>query len=202
MSRLILFSGGVESTALLSRSLPGDVPLTILPTYPNDLATFRKKSAEEIAKHHGLEVRYARIEMPLEPLPYNFVHQMRSFVSVANLWVAKDRSITEVWCGRNAKEPGPTLAPFIEQMMSAWALLHPTVPFLHPLDHMGKRSQWELIPETIRPLVSSCVLHRMCGMCDKCLELTCLSESSPRITNSAATPGTSMNGQAESSSPT
>lgn len=201
MSRLILFSGGVESTALLSRSQLGDVLLTILPTYPNDVATFRKGTAEDIAHHYGLEVRYARIEVPLEPLPYNFVHQMRSFVSVANLWVAKDTAITEVWCGRNAKEPGPTLAPFIDQMMAAWAVLHPAVPFLHPLDHLSKREQWELIPSALRDLVSSCIHHRMCGTCKKCLELTCLSESSPRITSNAATPETPTSGQARSSSP-
>lgn len=178
MSRLILFSGGVESTALLTRSSLSDVLVTILPTYPNDIATFRKDSAEAIAKHYGLRMNYVRIEMPVEPIPYNFVHQMRSFISVANLWVAKDLSITEVWCGRNVKEPGPALAPFIEKMMAAWAVLHPTVPFLHPMDHMTKRQQWDAIPKEVRPLVSSCVHHRMCGVCKKCMEWVCLSESS------------------------
>lgn len=178
MSRLILFSGGVESTALLVQAKPGDVLLTILPTYPNDWATFRKNSSEGIAKHHGFDVRYARIDIPIEPLPYTFVHQMRSFVSVANLWVAKDKTITEVWCGRNNKEPGEVLAPFIEQMMTAWTVLHPEVPFLHPLDHLSKRQQWDMIPAAIRPLVSSCIHHRFCGVCYKCKEWLCLSESS------------------------
>lgn len=187
MSRLILFSGGVESTALLSQAKPEDVLLTILPTFPSDMATFRKKSAEAIARHYGLEVRYVQIEILLEPLPYTFVHQMRVFVSVANLWVAKDTRITEVWCGRNIKEPGSAIASFIEQMMSAWKILHPQVSFLHPLDHLSKREQWELIPEEIRPLVSSCVFHCMCGTCYKCLELTCLSESLPRVTKTVDT---------------
>ena len=178
MSRLILFSGGVESTALLTRSSLRDVLVTILPTYPNDIATFRKDSAEAIAKHYGLKMNYVCIEMPVEPTPYNFVHQMRSFISVTNLWVAKDLSITEVWCGRNVKEPGPALTPFIEKMMAAWAVLHPTVPFLHPMDHMTKRQQWEAIPKEVRSLVSSCVHHRMCGVCKKCMEWVCLSESS------------------------
>lgn len=188
MSRLILFSGGVESTALITQSLPGDVILTIKPTYPNDLASYRQETAERIAAMYGHEVHYAGATIPLEPLPYRFVHQMRVFVSVANLWVAKDASITEVWCGRNAKEPGPALAPFIDQMMAAWSVLHPGVPFLHPLDHLSKREQWDLIPLEVRPLVSTCMFHRMCGTCKKCLELTCLSESSPRVTSSADTP--------------
>jgi 7-cyano-7-deazaguanine synthase in queuosine biosynthesis len=187
VSRLILFSGGVESTALLTQSRPGDVLLTIQPTYPNDLTTYRQGSAEQIAERYGLKMNFAGATVPLEPRPYRFVHQMRVFVSVANLWVAKDASITEVWCGRNAKEPGPSLAPFINQMMDAWDVLQPTVPFLHPLDHLSKREQWELIPQDVRPLVSTCMFHRMCGTCKKCLELTCLSESSPRVTSSAAT---------------
>lgn len=187
MSRLILFSGGVESTALLTQSRPDDVLLTIEPAYPHDVATFRRASAEKIAARYGLKMNFAGVTVPLEPQPYRFVHQMRVFVSVANLWVAKDSSITEVWCGRNAKEPGASLAPFINQMMDAWDVLHPRVPFLHPLDHLGKREQWELIPQDVRPLVSTCVFHRMCGTCKKCLELTCLSESLPRVTSSEAT---------------
>jgi 7-cyano-7-deazaguanine synthase in queuosine biosynthesis len=182
VSRLILFSGGVESTALLTQSRPGDVLLTIQPTYPNDLATYRQGSAKQIAERYGLQVQYAGASIPIEPHPYRFVHQMRVFVSLANLWVAKDASITEVWCGRNSREPRPSLAPFINQMMDAWDVLQPTVPFLHPLDHLSKREQWELIPRDVRPLVSTCVFHRMCGTCKKCLEWTCLSESLPSAT--------------------
>ena len=190
MSRLILFSGGVESTALLSLASPDDVLLTIKPTFPSDRATFRASTAERIAEHFGLKMHFAGASIPLEPVPYRFVHQMQSFVGLASLWVAKDSSITEVWCGRNSKEPGEALAPFIDRMMAAWDVLNPTVPFLHPLDHLSKRQQWDLIPQEIRPLVSSCVLHRMCGVCKKCLELTCLSESSPRVTKTEDTQST------------
>lgn len=192
MSRLILFSGGVESTAMLTHALPGDVVLTIEPSFPNDLATFDRRTSRQIAAMMGHLVHCARADIPIEPTPYQFVHQMRVFVSVCNLWVAKDRRIKQVWCGRNSAEPGPTLAPFIDQMMAAWAILHPDVPFQHPLDYLSKREQWELIPAEVRPLVSSCVHHRMCGLCKKCLEWTCLSESSPSVTSSWATPTTRL----------
>jgi hypothetical protein len=187
VSRLILFSGGVESTALLSQARHDDVLLTIQPTFPNDTTTYRQKTAEKIAAWHGFRMNYAGAMIALEPHPYRFVHQMRVFVSLANLWVAKDERITEVWCGRNSSEPGSSLAPFINQMMDAWDVLHPRVPFLHPLDHLSKRQQWELIPLEVRPLVSSCIFHRMCGTCKKCLELTCLSESLPRVTKTGDT---------------
>ena len=188
--RLILFSGGVESTALLTRALPGDVLLTIEPTFPNDRPTYHPRNARQIAAMFGHKVHFAHASIPLEPLPYRFVHQMRVFVSLCNLWVAKDARITEVWCGRNSAEPGPKLKPFIDQMMAAWAVLQPQVPFLHPLDHLSKRQQWELIPPEVRHLVSSCMHHQMCGTCAKCLEWLCLSESSPSATSALATPTT------------
>lgn len=183
MSRLILFTGGIESTALLTISKPGDVLLSIEPTYPNDFTTYRKESSEKIAAHFGHAVQHAKASIPIEPMPYRFVHQMRTFISVCNLWVAKDGRITEVWCGRNSAEPGEKLKPFIDQMMSAWSVLHPNVPFLHPLDHLSKREQWELIPPELKPLLSSCLHHRMCGTCHKCLEWLCLSENSPSATS-------------------
>lgn len=183
MSRLILFSGGVESTALLTIAKPDDVLLVIKPAYPNDLQTYRQESVEKIATYFGHPLHWAQASIPIEPLPYSFVHQMRVFVSICNLWVAKDLNITEVWCGRNVMEPSRKIAPFIAQMMAAWVVLHPEVPFLHPLDHLSKHEQWDLIPKEVRPLISSCIHHRMCGTCFKCLEWLCLSESSPAVTS-------------------
>lgn len=182
MTKLILFSGGVESTALLTQAKPEDVLLTIQPTYPNDRPTYRTSYAEDVASFFGFRIHYAGATIPFEEVPYNFVHQMRTFVSLANLWVAKDSRITEVWCGRNCKEPSPKLIPFIEQMMEAWKVLHPQVAFLHPLDHLTKKEQWDMIPVAIRDKVSSCVFHRNCGTCKKCLELVCLSENLQRAT--------------------
>ena len=172
MSKLIFFSGGVESTALLNDADPmEDVLVTVLPTFPRDIVTSKLQSAQAIAQRFGFTVNYAQIQMPVEPEPYNFVHQMRTFVSVANLWVAKDTAITEVWCGKNAAEPESALRPFIEQMMAAWAILQPTVPFRYPLDHLSKRDQWESIPIDVRSMVSSCVTYNNCGKCYKCAEV-------------------------------
>ena len=182
MSRLILFTGGIESTALLTQSKPDDVLLSITPVFPNDTVTYKKSTSEKIADYFGHKVTYAQISIPIEPTPYQFVHQMRVFISVCNLWVAKNLQITEVWCGRNSAEPGVILKPFIDQMMAAWAVLHPNVQFLHPLDHLSKQQQWEFIPPEVKPLLSSCIYHTMCGRCHKCMEWTCLSESLPSNT--------------------
>jgi len=187
MSRLILFSGGVESTALLTLAKSDDILLTIEPTFPNDLPSYSAPKIDAIAEYYGLKIRYCKVEIPIEPKPFRFVHQMRIFVSLANLWVAKDWAITEVWCGRNVKEPNDNLRPLIDQMMNAWNVLQPRVPFQHPLDHLSKRQQWDMIPADVKPLVSSCMYHQMCGTCRKCMELVCLSETLPRVTNADST---------------
>lgn len=166
MSRLILFSGGVESTLLLCEADPMDTVVTIEPTYPYGMATYRKDTTEKIAQALGFEIKYARVHIPIEPEPYHFVHQIRTFVSVANLWCAKDTRIKEVWLGRSRDD-----RPARQNMYDAWSLLHPDVKFHRPFEHLSKREQWDQIPDNIKPLVSSCFFHKNCGVCDKCVEV-------------------------------
>lgn len=176
--RLILFSGGVESTALLTRCSRDDVALVVAPTFNNDFATYRKSTCEQLAKRFGVKLVYAKADIP-ELGAQTFVHQMSAFIGLCNLMVARNPRITEVWCGRNSAEPSADIKDYIERNMAAWGLLQPDVPFLHPLDHLSKREQWALIPADARPLVSSCIYHSFCGMCHKCKEWLCLSESLP-----------------------
>lgn len=157
---------------------PQDLALMIEPTFYNESATFRGGTAEEIVRRFGMRYEHASVKLP-ELGGDRWAHQMTTFVGLANMMVARYPQITEVWCGRNSAEPSEGIRGFIEQNMAAWAILNPNVPFLHPSEHLTKRQHWELIPPDIRPLVSSCVHHRMCGTCDKCKEWLCLSENSP-----------------------
>lgn len=173
MRRLIFFSGGVESTPLLLEADPMDVVVTVEPTYPYGVRTFRKSTAEQIARILGFEINYAQIKIPVEPEPYNFVHQFASFVAIAHLWVVKDKSISEVWAGRNRREI-PAVRDetnFKTQQLIFWDALHPDIPFVHPLEHMTKLEQWQSIPDDLKPLVSSCVTYNACGKCFKCKEV-------------------------------
>ena len=173
MSRLIFFSGGVESTALLNDADPmEDVLVTILPTFPRDMITSKLESAQAIADRFGFTINYAQIQLPIEPEPYNFVHQFASFIAVAHLWVVKDSSITEIWAGRNSAEVPVVHDPlnFKTQQLAAWNFMHPSIPFRHPMEKLTKIQQWESIPLYLRHLVSSCVTYNNCGKCYKCVE--------------------------------
>ena len=173
MSRLIFFSGGVESTALLTQADPmEDILVTILPTFPRDIITSKLESANAIADRFGFTINYAQIRLPIEPEPYNFVHQFASFVAVAHLWVVKDSSITEIWAGRNSAEVPVVHDPlnFKTQQLAAWNFMHPNIPFRHPMEKLTKIQQWESIPMYLRHLVSSCVIYNNCGKCFKCVE--------------------------------
>lgn len=173
MSRLIFFSGGVESTAMLCEADPMDKVITVGPTYPYGVATYKKETLEQIAQLLGFEINYAQIKLPIEPEPYSFVHQYATFIAVAHLWVVKDPTITEIWAGRNSAEVPVVRDPtnFKTQQLTAWHTMHPDIPWNHPLEHMTKREHWLSIPDNIKPLVSSCIFHRACGTCPKCHEI-------------------------------
>jgi len=180
--RLILFSGGIESTALLTIANPEDVALIVQPSLNGDFATYKDFTAQQIAYRFGVRLAYAKALVP-DPGPFHFVHQMTVFISLCNLAVARDPKITEVWCGRNSAEPSFEIKDYIEQNMAAWKILHPTVPFLHPLDHLSKMEQWERIPLDVQPLVSSCIYHNNCGKCNKCEEKKWVYRNLQDVTN-------------------
>ena len=165
---LILFSGGVESTALLTTAGPDDILVTIKPVFRDYLPSFNTNNIETIAKFYNKNVNYSSVIIP--STGDKFVHQIWYFVAVAGLWVAKDPSITRVVSGRHAKEPTPENKPAFDILLSAWDIMHPTVPFLFPNGHLTKLEQWNMIPDNIKPLVSSCLFTPACGVCHKCEE--------------------------------
>ena len=175
MSRLILFSGGVESTALMTMSTPNDIAFVIRPMDMKEVSTaltYKQSSIDAISKFFNMPVHYGEYMLPRIQTKTSHIHQMKMFIGMAHLMVNRYPDITEVWCGRNCDEPSPAIASMIEQHMAAWPILNPTIPFLHPLDHLSKVEQMALIPKEIRHHISSCVTHNNCGRCYKCKEYT------------------------------
>lgn len=177
--RLILFSGGVESTALLTQASSSDILLVIKPIFITDCKTYNDKNIEKIAKFFDMKISYANCTLP-EIGKVQFVHQMKIFIALSSMLVSRNTEITEVWCGRNSSEPGKNIVDMINKYMAIWDTLHPNIPFNHPLTNLSKKQQWDMIPSEIKGSVSSCIYHRFCGQCYKCKEWLCLSENLPK----------------------
>ena len=193
MSRLILFSGGVESTAFLTLARKDDHILTVVDESSDEMmTTFRKENVEAILKYFNLKGHYMKVstEKKFEPKsnsPYEY-HQIKVILPIASIWVTKHNKqwevesskpeITEIWYGMNQKDIRMSIQrktkQFYDQYIKSWEILHPNVKFIFPLGNLTKLQQWEMIPFAIRHLVHSCRRVqpgiKFCGECFKCLE--------------------------------
>lgn len=186
MKRLILFSGGVESTALLTIKQETDVVITIEDTSPGETPTFNRQAVLNIAHAFNTEVQFCTIFTPYErPKTMDtkyWVYQLWPFLAVASAWCAKDPSITELWYGGEYGGVDLLYDPWKKyvQLHDGWNIMHPTVPIVFPLEAYTKEQHWELIPDHVKPLVRTCILNvhpekdENCGKCRKCLELKML----------------------------
>jgi len=172
--RLILFSGGVESTALLTIADKKDLLLICgVPrknyTYGLDYAKCKK-----IASVYGNEIM--EFDFPNQIDGSKWTNQLMWFVFTSYLIVASRDDINEVWWGmhyneshRNFNHPIERKKNF-ERIMTAWYTLHPTIKFWAPLEFETKTQQWQRIPDDVKKYVSWCNTNNDCGVCRKCLE--------------------------------
>jgi 7-cyano-7-deazaguanine synthase in queuosine biosynthesis len=171
MSRLILFSGGVESTALLTKASKDDIVMTIRDTSPNDHYTYHPNRIEEIARAFKVKIQYTDLKIPI--MKEQFVYQLWTFIPIAMMWCSRFPQITEVWYGLNNREPSP--APIVqesfEKCKKIWSIAFPEISLKFPLRHLSKDQQWKMIPKHIQPLISNCLNNNFCGLCRKCVEL-------------------------------
>jgi len=194
MRRLILFSGGVESTALLTLKSPEDVVITIQDTSPSGVMSFNKQAVLNIAAAMQCEVKFCTIHTPYgDPLvgeKVQPVYQLWPFLAVASAWCAKDPSISTIWYGYSLPQDefdgtDSLYAPWKKyaQLYDGWNIMHPTVSIVFPTKKYTKLQHWEMIPDHVKPLVRTCLKNvhpdkdENCGTCRKCLELKSLAGS-------------------------
>jgi len=188
MKRLILFSGGVESTALLTIKSTEDVVITIEDTSPGETATFNKQAVLNIAAAMQCDVKFCTVFTPYERPRTNdqthWVYQLWPFLAVASAWCAKDPSISTIWYGYSLPQDesdgtDSLYAPWKKyaQLYDGWNIMHPTVSIVFPTKEYTKLQHWEMIPDHVKPLVRTCLKNvhpdkdENCGTCRKCLEL-------------------------------
>ena len=168
--RLILFTGGIESTAMLANSFVGDIALTLYDRGEPD-PLFNMDAARAIAKLLNRRHIVGWMDVGIVRDRSHTVFQLFHLMAGASMFVSKDPSITEVWFGLNSAEPAPMWVVIVRRMIEGWKLLHPDVPFHSPLIAYSAREQWDMIPEHVQPLVRNCLHDTQCGTCRKCLKL-------------------------------
>jgi len=161
--RLIFFSGGVESTALLTLSTPDDIIVTIIdPPYQqyNWFSDVDKKKVLKIAKYFNRHIHFNPMHVPAMEIEKGVgVHQINHIYEIANHWARiKSESLKEVWDGQTDEEyalnwPNRKLR---DDWNKCFEILHPNIKFHNPLGHLTKRESWNLIPDEIKPLINYC----------------------------------------------
>lgn len=171
MNRLILFSGGVESTAMLTKAKKDDIVMAIRDTSPDNHYTYHPNRIEEVARAMDVQIQYTDLKIPIHK--EDFVYQLWTFIPISIMWVSRFPSIKEVWYGLNNKEPSP--APIVQdsfdKCVRMWKIACPDVSLKFPLRHLSKEQQWNMIPKRVQPLISNCLYNNFCGVCRKCVEL-------------------------------
>lgn len=169
MPRLILFSGGVESTALVTMADKADVLLTSELPFKTYKSGYDLERCKAIAKIRGHRLVTFHCEMRLNRAKW--MHQLNWLLMAANLFVNAEEGFDEVWIGLQPQDVKEEFKQALyERMFAMWDALCPGVKLSAPLRHLTKKMQWDLIPEELRPLVNSCLLSNDCGQCRKCLE--------------------------------
>jgi hypothetical protein len=162
--RLIFFSGGLDSTALLTLSKPDDIIVCLIDTPGNEVCNWfgdvDVDKVKKIAEHYDRFVYFNPVHIPYAEIETGSgVHQTNVMFSVANNWARiKGNSLKEVWWGVYDSEYNNNVVvkQLRDDWFKCWNILHPDIKFHNPLGHLTKRSCWQMIPEEIQPLVTCC----------------------------------------------
>lgn len=169
---LILFSGGVESTALLTLANKDDLIVLIDSDYYPD-RTFNPRY-KEILNYFSFDVKVLQFNYNFS-LRRNRPRQQAGFyLHLADIIIQDEPGIFEVWYGLHRDEPPDRVKEAFRMVNENWKLTHPFNPLVYPLKHLSKQEQWNLLPEDIKPLINNCIYNTNCGNCRKCLELSAL----------------------------
>lgn len=151
-----MFSGGVESTALLHLLNPVEDYVGIIDFHCRFANSFDHNldMQHKILMHYGIH-NISVCSMKMDYVK-NMVHGDTSgqYQPFASLFAERLPHLTEVWwgCHKTDTHDDEKWSRYRE----AWALMHPTCKVRQPLEHLTKKEQWELIDDEVKPFVISC----------------------------------------------
>lgn len=182
---IFLFSGGVESTAMLPLVKKKDLVVTIRDDTFRYYKNSYSKNLQEILDYYGLvgfTIDYtmkALVQSKAPDAPY--ARQMSSMIPAIMALIDRLESteriiVRDIYHGKNLNEwHDASVCEFHEnphpQYLRWEAIFNAFYPYkkiISPFVHKTKKEQYESIPEAIRQYVTTCGVK--CGVCKKCLE--------------------------------
>ena len=158
MPKLLMFSGGVESTALLHLLDPKEdyIGIIDLHTEVDIIPDHDLTKQHKILGHFGFK-NVCVCNMNLSPVKNMGGGDTSSqYQPFAELLVAK-LPVDELWwgCHRDDHHDEAKWSRYRE----AFKLMHPHCAVRQPFEDKTKEEQWNLIDDEIKPFVVSCYIH-------------------------------------------
>ena len=173
MKVLVMLSGGVESSALVEHAIRNKYEVECLHVVWNNKTTVEGNHARKIAEHYKVPYSEMRIEAD-EFRKYSSVKRRDSvWWACGVLTYAPLGGYNEVWYGTHRDEISPVaLAPAGTTLLLRSVDCDTDVK--SPLHRYSKQEQWNILPELIKKIVTTCnnpgENEKPCGVCEKCLE--------------------------------
>jgi 7-cyano-7-deazaguanine synthase in queuosine biosynthesis len=182
----LAFSGGVESTALMSwLKSKGEkfvafnlsISLPKPPYGPIEiwLAT-QRINAKKIAEKMDVPLIELDMQMtnlntvrPEQPNYTGYSFQRWYIGWYLGLLTVYNPGIENLYYGLNNEDTSAIDPVMRAKLESVITIMAGKNKLKSPLDHLSKKEQWDLIPPDVQPLVLTCY-NKVCGICFKCLE--------------------------------
>ena len=178
--KLLLLSGGVESTAILT-TLDPTVDVAVVVSHnvngkpwpvPNNDYELVKKIAFHYRFYHL--IKYDINYNHMTGIDVTNGRQRFSLISAALSLCYRMPAIREILTGFHSDEyedPG-----FLEDANKVFNTMFPYIKIHAPLKHLTKAQQWDMIADEVKPYVRSCYITNEDdhdpSTCEKCIDFT------------------------------
>jgi len=188
LAAVILFSGGVESTALVQYALDsGFFPYCVSYKLSQNQVSHQNKMIE-ICNRYNVPLQIMDLRM-CAPNQFGYTRKTHPWWAIAGSIAAISMpNLAYVWVGANSglrevNDDGGDALPMYGEAIStinqSSKMVKGNVITTMPLSRLTKLEQWEMIPDKIKPLVVTCEMmskaeemnQESCGTCKKCVEL-------------------------------
>ena len=170
MARLLMFSGGVESTALLGMMNPVNDYVGIIDFHsPIDAPDHDLIRQWKILSHYGFQnVCVCTLKMT-RTNNQRLGDTSSQYQPFADLMVARMSNIDQLWWGCHAGDTHDDEK--WTRYRKAFSIIHPHCQVVQPLEKLTKREQWDMIDDEVKPFVVSCYEHHPeivdnCKLCE------------------------------------